>query len=87
MYVYIDLYIIILFLRWSLSLNPDLADLVRLADWQTPVILLSLPSQQSVTGVCHHSWHLMWVLGIQTQVLMLYGKHATHCTSLQIRVC
>lgn len=26
----------------------------------------------------HHSWHLMWVLGIQTQVSMLCSKYFTH---------
>lgn len=42
--------------KTDLSLNPEITGLARLAGQQVLGVLLPLPPQDYLTGMCHHAW-------------------------------
>lgn len=60
------------FLRQSLSLNPEFIESARVADQRNSGTHLSLfLPQHCGSGVCHGNWLFVWIMEIQTQVLLL----------------
>lgn len=66
---------------WRQGFFLNLRSLFQLDCWPALDLPVSVPSPHSCAGVrgeCSQAWIVTWVLGIQTQVPMLYGKHFTY---------
>lgn len=59
-----------LFFEAKFLTELELTNWARLADQEAPGIFLCLCSQGMTVGFHPHNWLLMWVLAIQTQVLV-----------------